>query len=262
MALLSLPMRILLFFFLVVGSFGCTVIPSKGSWGGHWVAFSDIGSAAVDAVKDPQTWIPLVGAALLSVDDFDEKLSESIANHRPVFGSHADEASDRLSDIAVASYFFTAFIAPSDNIEDKLSGIGIGVVTLRAQGSAVGWLKDAVGRKRPLGGNKSFPSSHTSRAATAATLTERNLAYIEMPQWARIAALATSRGLAIGTGWARVEAEEHYMVDVLAGYALGHFFAAFMHNAFIENRLPGAELRFQPVENGGALRLTVPLGGH
>ncbi len=211
-------------------------------------------------MKDPQTWVPLVGVALLSINYFDENLSESIANHRPVFGSHAEDASDRLRDIAVASYFFTALVAPSDNIEEKLSGIGIGVATLRVQRSAVGWLKGAVGRERPLGGNKSFPSGHTSLAATAATLTERNLAYIEMPEWARIAALATSRGLAIGTGWARVEAEKHYVIDVLAGYAIGHFFAAFMHNAFIENRLPGAELSFQPVENGGVLRLTVPLG--
>ena len=199
-------MRILLFS-LVVGSFGCTVAPSKGSWGGHWVAFSDIGSAAADAAKDPQTWVPLVGATLLSINDFDEKLSESIANHRPVFGSHAEDASDRLRDIAVASYFFTALVAPSDNIEDKLSGIGIGFATLRAQGSVVGWLKGAVGRERPLGGNKSFPSGHTSLAATAATLTERNLAYIEMAEWARIAALATSRGLAIGTGCAPYQPE-------------------------------------------------------
>jgi hypothetical protein len=67
----------MLLFSLVVGSFGCSVVSSKGSWGGNWSPFTDIGSAAADAAKDPQTWVPLVGAALLYVDDFDEKLSKS-----------------------------------------------------------------------------------------------------------------------------------------------------------------------------------------
>ena len=45
----------MLLFSLVVGSFGCSVVPSKGSWGGNWPPFTDIGSAAADAAKDPQT---------------------------------------------------------------------------------------------------------------------------------------------------------------------------------------------------------------
>ena len=43
------------------------------------------------------------------------------------------------------------------------------------------------------------------------------------------------------------------------GYAIGHFIAAFVSEAFIEPTLPAADLSFQAIGNGGALRLTLPL---
>jgi membrane-associated phospholipid phosphatase len=39
--------------------------------------------------------------------------------------------------------------------------------------------------------------------------------------------------LASGVAWARVEARVHYPSDVLFGAALGHFLAAFIHDAFL-----------------------------
>lgn len=39
--------------------------------------------------------------------------------------------------------------------------------------------------------------------------------------------------LAVGTAWARVEADVHYPSDVLTGLALGHFIAAFFNEAFL-----------------------------
>jgi len=39
--------------------------------------------------------------------------------------------------------------------------------------------------------------------------------------------------VALGTGWARVEAQKHYPSDVLAGMALGNFMAAFIYDAFM-----------------------------
>jgi hypothetical protein len=40
-------------------------------------------------------------------------------------------------------------------------------------------------------------------------------------------------GIAVGTGWARVEANKHNPSDVLVGYALGHFLSAFINDAFL-----------------------------
>jgi hypothetical protein len=40
-------------------------------------------------------------------------------------------------------------------------------------------------------------------------------------------------GMSAGEGWGRVEAQAHYPSDVLVGYALGHFFSAFINDAFL-----------------------------
>jgi hypothetical protein len=52
------------------------------------------------------------------------------------------------------------------------------------------------------------------------------------------------------TAWARVEAYQHYPSDVLAGIAIGHFFGAFVTDAFV-----GAERESGP-------GLAPPLPGH
>ena len=44
-------------------------------------------------------------------------------------------------------------------------------------------------------------------------------------------------GLALMTGWARVEAGKHHPADVLAGAAVGNFFAVFATQAFLQPAL-------------------------
>ena len=48
-----------------------------------------------------------------------------------------------------------------------------------------------------------------------------------------IAARVGLYGLAGTTAWARIEAEKHFPSDVLAGAALGNFFARFFYGAFV-----------------------------
>ena len=217
-----------------------------------------IGEAALAAAKSPRTWVPLAGAAVLSVGDLDNSVSDWAADERPLFGGGAQGASDDLRNAAVAGFLVTALATPAD--QGRWRRIGWGVTALYAQGGVVDGLKDVVGRQRPDGSNDlSFPSGHTGVAASAATLGQRNLHALDMaPRWRRTASLGFD-ALAVSVGWARMEAEKHHAADVLAGYAIGHFFAAFLSEAFIERGLPAAELSFQGFGNGGALRLTVPL---
>ena len=106
-------------------------------------------------------------------------------------------------------------------------------------------LKEVTSRRRPdEANNRSFRSGHASTASAAAALAARNLAHIDLPPAARTTAALGLEAMAIGTGWARVEARKHFAADVLAGYALGHFVAAFAQGAFIDNRLPGAQVTF------------------
>ena len=240
--------------------FGCAGVPQHGSWGARWPDAGELGSAAVAAAKQPRTWVPLAGAALLSAAGVDDGVSDWLADQRPMFGSHAADASDKLRNAAVASYLLSALAAPSESRAEKLSGLGVGIATLYVQGAMIGGLKEVSGRRRPNNANDgSFPSGHAGTASAASTLARHNLQTLDMPNPLRTAAAFGLEAMALGTGWARVEARKHYAADVLAGYAAGHFVASFAQLAFIENRLPGAEVAFYPMDGGGALRLTVPL---
>ena len=217
-----------------------------------------LGEAALAAAKSPRTWVPLAGAAVLSVGDLDDSLSDWAADERPLFGGRAAAVSDDLRNAAVAGFFVTALAIPADR--ERQRRIGWGVTALYAQGGVVEGLKDVVGRQRPDGsGDRSFPSGHAGVASGAATLGQSNLRALDIaPGWRRSASIGFE-ALAVGTAWARMEAEKHHAADVLAGYAIGHFITAFVTEAFIEPGLPAAELSFQGFGNGGVLRLTVPL---
>ena len=196
----------------------------------------------------------------MSVGDLDESVSNWAADERPLFGGGAEGASDGLRNAAVVGYLVTAFAVPADNAADRARRVGWGLAAVVAQGGAVEGLKDVVGRQRPDGSNdRGFPSGHAGVASSAATLGQRNLRAMSIaPRW-RLGASVGFDALAAGTAWARMEAEKHHAADVLAGYAIGHFVAAFVSEAFIEPHLSSAELSFQGLGNGGALRLTLPL---
>lgn len=221
-----------------------------------------LGAAALAAAKSPRTWAPLAGAAVLSIGDLDEEVSDWAADERPLFGGSAEGVSDDLRNAAVAGFLITALAAPADNTAEgsRWRRLSWGVAALYAQGGVIEGLKDIVGRQRPDGSNdRGFPSGHAGMASSAAALGQRNLRAMPIAEpWRRGASIGFD-ALAAGSAWARVEAEKHHAADVLAGYAIGHFIAAFVSEAFIEPSLPAAELAFQGSSNGGALRLTVPL---
>ena len=64
----------------------------------YWPSGSRWKHAASRAVKDRGTWIPLAGAAVVSIDGWDEQISDWAIEKTPVFGSNetAVDASDTL----------------------------------------------------------------------------------------------------------------------------------------------------------------------
>lgn len=223
---------------------GCGTLQNGKSWGQDTTltpSTTRLKNAFVSAASDPATWSPLAGAAILSIGDLDEDLSQQLSDNNPVFGSHdnADNASDTLRDSLVASVLLTALAMPAGNdvknhITSKSSGLIIELAALKTTDLATNGIKDVSGRERPnQANNKSFPSGHTSRAFAAATLTSRNLESLYLNE-------SVENGIRIGlytvasaTAWARVEAEVHYPTDVLAGAALGNFLSRFIHDAFL-----------------------------
>jgi hypothetical protein len=65
--------------------------------------------------------------------------------------------------------------------------------------------------------------------------------------------------LASATAWARVEANEHWLSDVLAGAAVGYFLGSFVHDAFMG--LPGekpVQVKAVPLQGGAILLFSFP----
>jgi len=240
-----------------------------GEWGAA-AGFPDgrqFSSAAINAVKSPQTWVPLATAGLLIAADVDDEWSEDLYEDQPLFGDDAEDVSSDLRDIASGAYVLTALLAPSPTLGAKVRGLAVGAGTAVLDGVVNRGIKDLTQRERPDRSNdNSMPSGHASKAASRTAMARYNLSYIDMPAWSRHAAEWGLHGVAVGTGLARVEAGKHHLSDVMVGYALGNFFASFMHNAFFlggggeaGSEHSGGQISFVPVEDGGAFTLTLPL---
>lgn len=223
---------------------GCGTLSNGRGWGQD--AFTRISGqrvarAAYNALMDIQTVLPALGAILFTIDDFDDKVSDWARENHPIFGS--DGTAEDFSDIGLYVLYgetaITALVTPSGEdpkqwTANKAKGIAVEAAALGITAGVTAGLKEATNRTRPKGGKDSFPSGHTSGAFASSTLSNRNLSSISMPKVARTSIQATNLLLAAGVGWARVESGSHYPSDVLAGAALGHFIAAFVHDAFLD----------------------------
>jgi len=260
--------RIVLFG-LVVGTAGCGTLPDGSRWGQHAFTCFDsdrIARAARDAFFNPNTLIPLAGAAVFAIDDFDEKASDWATKHTPIFGSEngARKASDDLASFLAAQTLVTALATPSGDeaapwASAKLKGLAIEGAAIGMTQGLTGVMKEAFVRDRPDESNdNSFPSLHSSTAFACATLSNRNLDSIDLPTGFRPVLQTGNLVLAGGVAWARVEGRKHYPSDVLFGAALGHFMTAFIHDAFLN--LPESErtsLMTFPVEAGAGVQLAI-----
>ena len=196
--------------------------------------------AVLSAAVAPETWIPAVGALAFTIGAADRNLTHWATTKTPVFGSqeNANRMSDNLRSVASGIWIASAVAAPSgDSAEDwwinKVKGIGVQAVEGAFTRQTVGFLKNSVDRTRPNGNGWSFPSLHATATASYATLASRN---IETLQWSGTAMTASRIGLGTltaATAWSRLEANQHYPSDVLAGIALGHFLGAFFTDAFM-----------------------------
>lgn len=205
---------------------------SKSNWG-------VIKSSAYNAVSDPETWVPALGAILLSVGDLDQDISDWASEKTPIFGSQtaAGNASDNFKMALSWSAIASAIAAPAGGERDrwfdsKLQKAGIEILAHSVSQHTKTFLKKESKRLRPDGSDRtSFPSGHTTQAYSLATLTSRNIDSLVLSEKKKRMLRLTAKSMAIGTAWARVEAKRHYPVDVLAGIALSHFITAFANNA-------------------------------
>lgn len=241
---------------------GCGTLPDGRRWGGDATilpGWRQIGRSAGQAAIDPQTWVPLAAAALLQIDNADHELSDWAREHTPVFGSPED-AQDAQSWTGQAlddSLYATMLLPPSGDTlgawtVNKVRGAAVEFSAVAANNLAIDVLKDAAGRTRPDGTNdRSLPSNHAARSSVDVALAARNLDATPMPSVARWTAKTGLYGMGAASAWSRVEAGAHYPSDVLAGWAAGHFWGAFVHDAFLWRGEPPACMILLVPEPGG-----------
>jgi membrane-associated phospholipid phosphatase len=223
---------------------GCGTLANGRGWGQDATPFPGwdrVGQAALNAALEPETWVPVAGAAIFQIGSIDRNLANWASKRTPIFQSqnNADTASEALQATAEAACVITALATPSgeqsaDWVLAKTKGLTVEIAALALTEGTTDLLKYTTNRTRPdNSGHDSFPSGHASRTAACNTLATRNLQYLEMPDGARTGLRAGFLALSLTTGWARLESRKHFPSDVLAGMAIGHFFGAFINDAFL-----------------------------
>ncbi|MDH4260883.1 MAG: phosphatase PAP2 family protein [Gammaproteobacteria bacterium] len=236
--------RVLVWIIPFVGLAGCATLPDGRLWGKD-VTFSPgwerVRASAMQAARDPWVWAPLAGAAGLQINGWDRKVSTWAMRETPVFGSQEDARtwSNDLRDAAAIAELTTVLVTPSGDdahswFVNKLKGYAVDFAAESAAGLTTHILKSTTGRTRPSQTNdRSFPSGHTSQAATNDRLAARNLEFMDMNPVTRRTLVYGLDAVTLATAWARVEAGAHYPSDTLFSIALGNFSANFFKNAFM-----------------------------
>lgn len=240
---------------------GCSTLPSGRGWGEDATiapGWERIGDAARNAASDRWVWIPLIGAAVFQIDDWDRRTSDWAREHTPVFGSQDDarQWSDDLRDASAIVHYATVMLMPSgetptDWLWNKTKGALVQVAAVSATANVTSQLKDATDRERPNSqALESFPSGHTSSSAVHTRLASRNLRALDLSPRTRTALDAGLYALTIGTSWARIEAGWHYPADTLAGMAIGNFLASFFNDAFLGSGTGGPTVQLRSLDGG------------
>ena len=125
-SLLDRVARPIVMLFPLLGLSGCATTdgPALGETATLRPGWARLQQAFNQAVRDPKVWAPMLAAALLQIDDWDEDISDRLREDTPLFGSSedAERASDDLRDLTAAAYLGTALIAPvseQENVSPK-----------------------------------------------------------------------------------------------------------------------------------------------
>jgi membrane-associated phospholipid phosphatase len=196
---------------------GVRVDPPHGSWAGAGNHFS--GEAWKNFVWDdylatPAVLLPVgLAVSAAAISPWDKQLLKQWEGALGNKGNYSDIGNYTL----IGSVIVLGLLLPGEGRNSWDEGWTI------AESYGLSYLTDyllkiTVNRPRiGSSGTHSFPSGHATSAFTAATLIERN---------SGLAFGLPAYGLAAFTGFERVEEGRHYPSDVLAGAAIGTFWAS------------------------------------
>jgi membrane-associated phospholipid phosphatase len=189
-------------------------VPSLSTYGKNF--FPDLVGGTKRIFSRDNLPLALIGAGLAGLSLIvDHKVKDYFQEHRPL--NNTSKTGDTLGQGYIHAGI-GAMLAGAGELSNDKRMADTGVVTLEAlliNGIATEGLKYAVGRKRPNGGNTmSFPAGHASMTATLAA------SISEMYDWDLRIAIPLYLTTAF-VGASRIQANEHYLSDVIAGITLG-----------------------------------------
>lgn len=221
----------------------CGTMPDDHRWGQDVgvPTWQRVGDAAWQAVKNPDFWAPLTAAGAMQIDNWDHRVSSWARRETPVFGSQANASSwsDSLRSASVVAGWASILLAPSGPIDedwliDKVKGSAVDIAAAESAIEFTAGLSRVTNRERPNGyDDQSMPSDHTTTSAVYTAFAAQNVQLSGVTPTLQTAADVGLGALTVATGWARVEAGDHFPSDTMVGGAIGNFFANFYTAAFL-----------------------------
>lgn len=238
---------------------GCASQPNP-----YWPTADEAKTSVKHAARDPATWVPILGTALVVATHSDQHVSDWASSKQPLFGAHTNRVADDGRNALGVLAYGTLLLSPQLHPEmpwyaEKAKNVLALYAAHAWADGATGALKGLTGRERPSGrNNQSFPSGHATSAAAYAAEAVLNLDHSGLSPTALAWSKAGIYLLSTGVAWARVEAKAHYPTDVLMGLALGNFVGAAGYSAFLHAGLPDAQLVITPLPGGALLSIYSP----
>lgn len=238
----------LLFLIMVLPTItSCSLIRKRGQWGKNafWpIRTSRISRAFKKNASSIHVWAPLLAAGTIHLAGYDEKISQWAVKEKPLYTTKDNTSfwSDRNNNILLYEMYLSVLFTPSMGEDESLAQYawsktkGGLVVNLASQSTHYtrNQIAKTFRRQRPnLEDRMSFPSGHSTEAASRNMLVSKNLDAMEINSYLRTGIKAANTTLAAGTLWARLEGQRHYPSDVLVGYALGSFLSGFIYDSLM-----------------------------
>jgi len=167
--------------------------------------------AVRDADRSTWTRAAIATGAIAASAALDEPAKRLAAHGSDSFAKNVEPFGGHDADRVVYAFLLGGLLTRNENARN--TGIDALAASLLSSHIVTPVLKQAISRKRPNGGDESFPSNHATQAFAVASVVAAHY-----DQWWID---ATAYGLASAVGYARMHHRAHYLSDVVGGAVIG-----------------------------------------
>jgi len=193
-------------------------------------AWSQTKMASYNAVTDPMTWAPLATAGVLYATDGDDKVTDYFMQNSWV----NEKNDDIVRELNGLTTYATAILIHDENWETKAKRFSVEWSAFAVSRQTVNFLNKNVPKEAPSGSNmESIGSHHALSPFAGAAMTRRNVAQMDIPNWAGYSIIGANYMFATSSALGRVQTGGHSFADQLISVTLGNFIGLFFHDAFM-----------------------------